>query len=130
MKWRKQCKKQQIQLNKSKSVIKMHEIKFMGHLISETDIEPDPCKVEAIKHMQSRSDVSRMKGLCGMVQDLARFFTKTANSESLQKFTRKNKKWTKDCEKAVQTIKDKISNAPVFTFINSNENLTLQVACR
>jgi len=35
--------------------------------------------------------------------------------------------WTPTCEKAAQTVKDKISHPPVLAYFDPSETLTLQV---
>ena len=127
---RQRCTTQNILLDEAKAVVKTKEIRFMGHLISNKDIKADPSKVKAIQDKLPPTDVSGVKRLCGMVQYLARFLPNLADDlEPLRMLTRKGQpwKWTDDCEKAVQTIKDKISAAPVLAYYDPEQCLVLQV---
>ena len=41
-----------------KAILKQTELVFMGHVISDQGVRPDPAKVEAIAKMTSPTDVS------------------------------------------------------------------------
>lgn len=45
------CHQRQIKLNTSKLQFKLKEVKFMGRIISDKVMRPDPDKVEAITQM-------------------------------------------------------------------------------
>ena len=48
-----QCAQQwNLKLNKEKSQIKLKEIKYIGHILSEDGIKPDPKKVTAVTEMK------------------------------------------------------------------------------
>ena len=45
------CVKKDIKLNPDKLLFKLHEVNFMGNIISDKGMKPDPKKVTAIKQM-------------------------------------------------------------------------------
>ncbi|CAK8685059.1 unnamed protein product [Clavelina lepadiformis] len=129
-KLRERCHECNILLNEEKTVTKASQITFMGHLISNNGIAPDPAKIEAIQRMPSPEDVSGVKRFCGMVQYLARFLPNLANDlEPLRKLTRKNEKWkwSEECENAMNKVKEKLCETPILTFFDQRKDLILQV---
>jgi len=126
---RERCQLKNIILNDDKAILKQTELVFMGHVISDQGVRPDPAKVETIAKMPSPTDVSGVKRFCGMVQYLARFLPNlAADLEPLRHLTRKNAawNWTPTCEKAAQTVKDKISHPPVLTYLDGLGAVLLQ----
>ena len=124
------CKQKNIRLNEKKAAIKQDEIIFMGHKISSAGIEPDRAKVAAILDMPPPTDVHGVRRLCGMIQYLAKFMSNVASDlGSIRELTKKDHEWnwTKECEEALKTVKEKITKAPVLIFFDSKEELTLQV---
>jgi len=120
---RERCQLKNIILNDDKAILKQTELVFMGHVICDQGVRPDPVKVEAIAKMPSPTDVSGV-----MVQYLARFRPNlAADLEPLRHLTRKNVawNWTPTCEKSVQTVKDKISQPPVLAYFDPSQTLTL-----
>jgi len=67
---RERCQLKNIILNYDKAILKQIELVFMGHVISDQGVRPDPAKVEAIAKMPSPTDVSGVKRFCGMVKYL------------------------------------------------------------
>ncbi|UYV72119.1 hypothetical protein LAZ67_9001873 [Cordylochernes scorpioides] len=54
-------------LNKEKYIFSVKEIKFLGHLITERGVLPDPNKVQAIREFPSPSSISEVRRFLGMV---------------------------------------------------------------
>ena len=57
------CVKKDIKLNPDKLQFKLHEVKFMGHIISDKGMKSDPEKVSAIMQMptpRNKADLLRM----------------------------------------------------------------------
>ena len=48
LKLREKCKEQDMRLNNDKAVVKISEIKFIGHLISSKGVKADPSKIKAV----------------------------------------------------------------------------------
>ena len=113
------CKQKNIRLNEKKAAIKQDEIIFMGHKISSAGIEPDRAKVAAILDMPPPTDVHGVRRLCGMIQYLAKFMSNVASDFGpIRELTKKDHEWnwTKECEEALKTVKEKITKAPVLIF--------------
>ena len=64
------CRQMHITLNKDKLKFKLHELSYVGHVISAEGLKPDPAKVEAILGMPSPSDKQGVRRTMGMVNYL------------------------------------------------------------
>ncbi|KAL8567594.1 hypothetical protein ACOMHN_054407 [Nucella lapillus] len=127
---KKRCRECNIKLNKQKAVLKQEEVTFMGHRISKTGVRPDEAKIAAILNMPPPTDVHGICRLCGMIQYLAKFVPNLASDlKPIRALTKKDAEWvwSPECDSALKTVKDKITQAPVLAFFDPNEELVLQV---
>jgi len=67
---RERCQLKNIILNDEKVILKQTELVFLGHVVSNQGVRPNPVKVAAITKLLSPTDVSGVKRFCGMVQYL------------------------------------------------------------
>lgn len=67
------CREKNLKLNKQKLKFKMKEVSFMGHLITEAGLKPDPAKIKAVRDMQNPSDAARVQRFLGFVNYLSKF---------------------------------------------------------
>ncbi|XP_041472606.1 uncharacterized protein K02A2.6-like [Lytechinus variegatus] len=62
----KRCQAVGIVLNKEKCQFRLKEISFLGHIVSNSGLKPDPLKIEAILNMTDPSckdDIHRLRGM-------------------------------------------------------------------
>ena len=124
------CIKRCIKLNDKKSDIKKSSISFMGHVISDKGVSPDPSKVKAVINMPTPTDVESVRRFCGFVQYLSRFLPNLSDDlMPLRQLTHEGVKWdwTEKCSDAVTKVKEKISTHPVLSFYDQNKELVVQV---
>ena len=127
---RERCKERRIILNAEKMEVQKSQIRFHGHLFTDKGVKVDPSKIEAILKMPAPGDVPAVKRLCGMVQYMSRFLPNLAQDlEPLHALTRKEADWhwPEACERALGTIKTKLTEAPVLSYFNVNKDVVLQV---
>ena len=67
------CRTKGIKLNKDKLKLRYKEVKFMGHVICQDGLKPDPNKVQDIAEMPTPSSKQDVKRLLGMVNYLQKF---------------------------------------------------------
>ena len=67
------CRTSNIKLNKDKLHWKGSEVAYMGHLIADKGLKPDPAKLEAIAQMPQPDDKNAVQRLMGMVNYLQKF---------------------------------------------------------
>ncbi|UYV71047.1 K02A2.6-like, partial [Cordylochernes scorpioides] len=66
-------KEAKVTLNKAKCVFGVPRINFLGHILDEDGIRPDPAKIEAVVKMPAPTDVHGVRRFIGMVNHLGRF---------------------------------------------------------
>ena len=116
----------QYQLNAkfSKCEFWLSRVGFLGPVVSVDGIYVDPQKVEAVASWKQPTTMTEVRSFLGLVGYYRRFiegFSKIAGP--LHCLTRKGVKfeWTDKCEGSFQTLKEKLTSAPVLTLPEDNE---------
>ena len=123
------CKDIGIRLNRSKSVFRTTSVTFLGHVVTEQGLGPDPQKIEAITNLPNPTDATEVQRLQGSVQYLARFLPRLSEIfEPLRRLTHKGTpwQWGHDQEKAMREVKQLLTTAPILSFYNPEKELTIQ----
>jgi len=97
---------------------------YLGHIISENGISPDPSKLTAIKEFPTPrkvKDIQSFIGLAGYYRKFIADFSKVA--KPLTKLTKKSEKfeWTAEQQNAFETLKEKLMTAPVLKYPDFSE---------
>ena len=114
-----------ITLNEEKCEFSKSEIKFVGHIVNRDGILPDPDKVSAIKHMERPSDVSGVRRLLGMVNQMGKFSPNLAeNTKAIRDLLNKGSHWCWGAaqEQAFQEIKTSLSSSPTLALYDPNKD--------
>uniref|UniRef100_A0A2N9FC34 Integrase catalytic domain-containing protein n=1 Tax=Fagus sylvatica TaxID=28930 RepID=A0A2N9FC34_FAGSY len=91
--------------------------KLLGFIVSGRGIEIDPAKVQAIRSMPAPKTEKEIRSFLGRINYIARFIAQlTATCEPLFKLLRKDVKikWTEDCQRAFDKIKEYLLNPPIL----------------
>uniref|UniRef100_A0A2N9IAM5 Integrase catalytic domain-containing protein n=1 Tax=Fagus sylvatica TaxID=28930 RepID=A0A2N9IAM5_FAGSY len=110
-------KKYQLRLNPNKCAFGVTSGKLLGFIVSGRGIEIDPAKVQAIRSMPAPRTEKEIRSFLGRINYIARFIAQlTATCEPLFKLLRKDVKikWTEDCQKAFDKIKEYLLNPPIL----------------
>ena len=67
------CRCKGIRLNRDKVKLRLSEVTFMGHVITEDGLKPDPSKIQGTQEMPMPENKRDVKRLMGMVNYLQRF---------------------------------------------------------
>lgn len=125
-----ECQEKNIPLNKDKMQLRKESVPYMGNLLTNEGIKPDPEKVKAIIELQPPSDVKGTRSLLGMVNYLMRFLPHLSDiCEPIRTLTHKDVifKWSEIHDKAFAELKSAITSAPVLAYFDpSNDNLVIQ----
>lgn len=124
------CKERNVQLNDEKACLKKKELEFLGHIIGQNGVKPDPNKVKAILEMPEPNDAAGVRRFCGIIQYLARFIPNlSTTAEPLRSLTRKNAefRWGKECEESFAELKRKVAEATTLNYFDENKPLSIQV---
>ena len=109
------------------SFFKKH-IQYLGHLISADGIQPLPEKLESIAKMPTPKTPKEVKHFFGLVGYYRKFVPRfTDILRVLAHLTKKDVefKWTPECEKCFQILKEFLQQAPILNYPNSQANYTL-----
>ena len=119
-----------LQLNKDKCNIGLTEIPYIGHLLSEQAVKPDPLKVNAIINMSGPTNKQDLQRFMGMLAYLSKFIPNMAEeSAPLCRLLEKNVQWhwSDEHQKSLDSLKTLLTKAPVLKYYAINEPLVLSV---
>ena len=117
-----------LKLKARKCCLFARKVEFLGHIVSSEGIRTDPKKTESIKNWPTPKctrDVRSFLGLCSYYRRFIFQFAETA--KPLHRLSEKNQKfiWTQDCSKAFETLKKKLTEAPILAHPDFNEKFIL-----
>ncbi|GJZ30474.1 putative nucleotidyltransferase, ribonuclease H [Tanacetum coccineum] len=119
-------KKEKLYAKFSKCEFWLREVQFLGHVINGNGIHVDPSKIEAVKNWKAPrtpTEVRSFLGLAGYYRRFIENFSKIAKSLTILTQKCKTFDWGEEQELAFQTLKDKLSNAPVLALPDGPEDL-------
>ena len=118
-----------LKLNLEKVKLRLTSVPFIGHLLTDKGLAPDPNKVTAIMNMPTPTNVKSLQQLLGMVQYLSKFLPQLSTiTEPLCQLGHRDTewKWSTIHDSAVHKVKDLICKAPVLRYFDPAIELTLQ----
>ncbi|KAK1698898.1 hypothetical protein QYE76_015595 [Lolium multiflorum] len=112
----------------SKCKFWLDSVEFLGHVITKEGIAVNPSKVQSVLEWKSPKNVKEIRGFLGMAGYYRRFiegFSKIAGP--MTKLLKKNTPfvWTDECEASFQTLKDKLTTAPVLAVPEPGKDYTV-----
>ena len=123
------CREQNVKLNKDKMKLRLHQVPYIGELLTSEGLKPDPEKVKAIIEMPKPKDIAAVRRFIGFVNNLSRFMPRLSEvCELLPRLTMKDVEWhwTEHQEQALNKLKQLVTVAPVLEYFDPKEELTLQ----
>ena len=106
-----------VTLNKEKCKFSCTKIVFLGHVIDASGISPDPAKTEAIKQMRPPTNITELRRLMGMINQLNKFSPHVAQlSQPLRQLLKSNTAWlwTAQHDEALNKLKEEICSHRVL----------------
>ena len=76
-------KKAKLKLSPKKCILFQREVKYLGHVVSEQGISPDPAKVEAVKSWPQPTTVTEVKSFVGLCSYYRQFIPSFADQRTL-----------------------------------------------
>ncbi|UYV77931.1 K02A2.6-like [Cordylochernes scorpioides] len=110
-------KEAKVTLNKAKCVFGVPRINFLGHILDEDGIRPDPAKIEAVARMPAPTDVHGVRRFLGMVNHLGRFVENLSEIVApLNQLLVKGQDFVWDCsqEGAFRKLKELLTTQPIL----------------
>ena len=123
------CHQRNIKLNADKLQFKLKELKFMGTIISDQGMKPDPEKVAAITQMPTPENKAALLRVIGMVNYLSPFCPNLSTAiQPLRTLTQEAVPfiWSEAHDKALTKAKQLISSAPVLAYYDLHKPVVLQ----
>ena len=123
------ARKANLKLNSKKMNLKKQQVKFMGHVITQDGLKPDPDKVKAVKNMPKPKCKQEALSLLGFINYLAKFLPKLSEvAQPLRNLTRANAQfiWSRQHDKAFEDMKKLVIQHPVLKYYDIGEEVTLQ----
>lgn len=108
-----------LKLQPDKCEFLRRELCYLGHVLTEDGIKPDPSKIEAVKNYPVPKDVKQIQSFIGFAGYYRRFikdFSKII--KPLVKLLKKNVpfNWDAHCDQAFQTLKEKLISPPILQY--------------
>ena len=113
-----------LQLNDQKCEFRKTEITFLGHIINEHGIRPDPSKIEAIHDLPEPQNINDLRRYLGMVNYLGRYLPNLSSTLSpLNSLLAKDVTWTWGPEqsKSFNDVKKLLTSAPTLAYYDPNK---------
>ncbi|UYV65503.1 K02A2.6-like [Cordylochernes scorpioides] len=110
-------KEAKVTLNKAKCVFGVQIINFLGHILDEDGIRPDPAKIEAVAKMPAPTDVHGVRRFLGMVNHLGRFVENLSEIVApLNQLLVKGQDFVWDCsqERAFRKLKELLTTQHIL----------------
>ncbi|XP_071571270.1 uncharacterized protein [Temnothorax nylanderi] len=108
-----------VPLQPNKCAFLLKEVVYLGHIISEGGISPDPSKLQTVKEFPTLRKVKNIQsfiGLAGYYRKFIENFSKIA--KLLTRLTREGEKftWSVKQQNAFDLLKEKLTTAPVLNY--------------
>ena len=107
--------KTNLKLKPIKCKYALNKIKYLGNIISEEGLSPDPGKLQAIRDYPPPKSLKELRGFIGLCNYYRRRINNFSKySKCLTDLTRKDVPfiWSEECEKSFNTLKQKLMSAP------------------
>ncbi|CAF4749152.1 unnamed protein product [Rotaria magnacalcarata] len=121
-------------LKASKYQVCRREMRYLGHIITQNGIKPDPDLIKSVKNFpqpKKIKDVQSFLGLTGYYRRFIKDYSKIA--EPLQQQLRNSQKgnhhlnWSKGCTDAFEILKNRLANAPIMNTPNFEQPFILEL---
>ena len=108
-------------LGASKCRLAAREVEFLGHVVSEEGLRPNPALLDSIRKIPRPQTVKDVRSFLGLASYYRRFVKKfseiaTPLNRLLEKKKEKGIEWNAECEEAFCTLKEKLLSAPVAAY--------------
>lgn len=117
-----------LKLNPSKCTFFQKETNFLGHKVTENGYLPDDSKISAIKNYPTPTTCNETKRFVAFANFYRRFIKNfSVIAAPLNELSKKYAtfKWTEDCDKSFQYLKNALSTPPILTYPDFNKEFIL-----
>ena len=122
-----------LKLKPTKCHFVRHSVEFLGHIITSSGLRPNPRQVAAVQDFPRPETVHQLRQYLGLTSYYRRFISKFAKiAAPLYHLTKKEVQWewSKACQLAFETLKQRLVQAPVLVYPDFEQKFTLETdAC-
>jgi len=108
-----------LKVRPDKCKLLQRQVQFLGHVVSEDGVHPDPAKAAAVQKWpvpQGRKELSAFLGLCGYYQRFVPNFSTIAQPLHALMSQKVEWNWTPQCAAAFQELKERLVTPPVLGY--------------
>ena len=118
-----------LRLKPKKCSFAKRKANYLGHVVSENVIEPDPQKIEKVRDYPTPKNLKTLQQFLGLASNYRRYiplFSKI--TAPLHALTRKTAAyvWTPLCQQAFDKLKELLTTSPVLAFPNFSQPFLLE----
>ena len=117
-----------LKLSPKKCFFAQKKLYYLGHVISKDGVQTDERKVEKIKKLSPPKDQKGVKSLLGLTNYYKKFISGYSKiCAPITELLKKDVKfvWSEKCDKALETLKQALSSAPILAFPDMNKSFIL-----
>lgn len=114
-----------LKLNKDKCEFGVKSLTFMGDVVSEEGVKPDPRKTSAINNMERPTNKDEVRRFLGMVTYLAKFVPQLSTQSAPHRSLREQKNewiWSHEQEQCFLKLKETLTQEPVLKFYDPEKS--------
>lgn len=115
-------------LNKTKCLIKVQELEFLGHKLSDKGIEADQKKIKTILDFRAPENKEEVRSFLGLVTYLGKFLPDLGTAtEPLRQLTKTEVKfvWTEDHQRHFNQLKEALAKLPILAYFDPQRRTRL-----
>ena len=108
-----------LRVSPEKCSLFLSQIAYLGHVLSAKGVQPDPTKVEKVRHWPVPVNLTEVRAFLGLASYYRRWIKDFATiAAPLHRLQRKDEewKWTPACQGAFESLRDALCEAPVLSF--------------
>ena len=108
-----------LKLKPQKCVLFQKQVTYLGHIVSERGVAPDPAKIESVKGWPTPTNVTEVRSFLGLAAYYRRFIKDFSRIASpLHRLTEKGRmfSWDETCQAAFEELKVHLTLAPVLAY--------------
>ena len=109
--------KEKLFCNLKKCEFQKPELRFVGHIVSEQGLRPDPAKTDAVKSWPAPHNLHELRKFLGFTNYFRKFLQGySQRTEPLTRLTKKNvpHEWTQECQGTFEQLKVDLTSAPIL----------------
>lgn len=113
-----------LKISPKKCKLLQPQVKFLGHLVQEKGISPDPAKTKMVDTWPQPKCVREVRSFLGTVSYYRKFIRGFATiAKPLHRLTEKEMKfiWTEECQQAYTQLKRALVTSPVLVYPNAEK---------